>query len=331
MSTTSQLERGRATAKPPASALQYQSGFANELATEALPGALPVGQNSPQRCPYGLYAEQLSGTAFTAPRHANRRTWLYRIRPGGASPAVPPHRQRAGRRATSRRRSRRRTSCAGIRSRSRRSPSTLSTASSPWPATARRRPRPERGIHVYVANRSMTRPVLQRRRRRAADRAAAGPAAARHRDGAARGRAAGDRGRAARRAVPRRAPRRCRRRRAETARGYVCENFGAPFRLPDLGPIGSNGLANPRDFRHAGRVVRGPRRASFELVASSSATCGRRSSTTRRSTSSPGTATTRRTSTICGGSTSSARSATTTPIRRSSWCCSRRPTPRAST
>src|SRR5262245_28326422 len=59
----------------------YQSGFGNEFATEALPGALPVGRNSPQRCPYGLYAEQLSGTAFTAPRGDNRRSWLYRIRP----------------------------------------------------------------------------------------------------------------------------------------------------------------------------------------------------------------------------------------------------------
>lgn len=59
----------------------YMSGFGNEFASEALPGALPVGQNSPQRCPYGLYAEQLSGTAFTAPRAANQRSWLYRIRP----------------------------------------------------------------------------------------------------------------------------------------------------------------------------------------------------------------------------------------------------------
>src|SRR5947209_2209527 len=61
--------------------LHYQSGFGNEFATEALTGALPTGQNSPQRAPYGLYAEQLSGTAFTAPRGANRRSWLYRIRP----------------------------------------------------------------------------------------------------------------------------------------------------------------------------------------------------------------------------------------------------------
>ena len=62
-------------------ALQYLPGFGNEHSTEALPGALPQGRNSPQRCPYGLYAEQLSGTAFTAPRHENRRSWLYRIRP----------------------------------------------------------------------------------------------------------------------------------------------------------------------------------------------------------------------------------------------------------
>jgi homogentisate 1,2-dioxygenase len=63
------------------SSLQYLSGWGNEFATEALPDALPHGQNSPQKCAYGLYAEQLSGTAFTLPRHKNQRTWLYRIRP----------------------------------------------------------------------------------------------------------------------------------------------------------------------------------------------------------------------------------------------------------
>lgn len=59
----------------------YSSGFGNDFETEALPGALPQGQNSPQKCPYKLYAEQLSGTAFTAPRGQNERTWCYRIRP----------------------------------------------------------------------------------------------------------------------------------------------------------------------------------------------------------------------------------------------------------
>ncbi len=61
--------------------MRYQSGFGNDFETEALPGALPQGQNSPQRCNYGLYAEQLSGSAFTAPRGINERSWLYRIRP----------------------------------------------------------------------------------------------------------------------------------------------------------------------------------------------------------------------------------------------------------
>ncbi len=59
----------------------YLSGFGNGFESEALAGALPVGRNSPQRCAYGLYAEQLSGTAFTAPRASNKRSWLYRIRP----------------------------------------------------------------------------------------------------------------------------------------------------------------------------------------------------------------------------------------------------------
>ncbi|KAJ3193239.1 hypothetical protein HK101_005175 [Irineochytrium annulatum] len=69
---------------------EYQSGFGNEFATEALEGALPEGQNSPQRCPYGLYAEQLSGTAFTAPRDHNQRSWLYRIRPSVShQPHIP--------------------------------------------------------------------------------------------------------------------------------------------------------------------------------------------------------------------------------------------------
>jgi homogentisate 1,2-dioxygenase len=61
--------------------LQYMPGFGNDFETEALPGSLPQGQNSPQRCAYGLYAEQLSGSPFTAPRGANERSWLYRMRP----------------------------------------------------------------------------------------------------------------------------------------------------------------------------------------------------------------------------------------------------------
>ena len=65
---------------------RYHPGFGNHVSTEAVPGALPIGRNSPQHVPFGLYAEQLSGTAFTAPRHENRRSWLYRMRPTAEHP-----------------------------------------------------------------------------------------------------------------------------------------------------------------------------------------------------------------------------------------------------
>ena len=71
----------QASAADAAAEPAYLSGFGNGFETEALPGALPVGRNSPQRCAYGLYAEQLSGSPFTAPRVSNERSWLYRIRP----------------------------------------------------------------------------------------------------------------------------------------------------------------------------------------------------------------------------------------------------------
>ena len=72
----------------------YQSGFGNEHATEALPGALPLGRNSPQRAPFALYPELVSGTAFTAPRAENRRSWLYRRQPSVVSGAYAPYEQR---------------------------------------------------------------------------------------------------------------------------------------------------------------------------------------------------------------------------------------------
>src|SRR3954470_2724036 len=79
----SRWERGFWSFSMPA----YQDGFGNHFSTEAISGALPVGRNSPQKPPFGLYTEQLSGTAFTAPRHENRRSWLYRLRPSAAHPA----------------------------------------------------------------------------------------------------------------------------------------------------------------------------------------------------------------------------------------------------
>src|SRR4051812_48952368 len=72
---------------------RYQSGFGNEFASEAVAGALPQGRNSPQRAPLGLYAELISGTAFTAPRAENRRTWVYRRQPSVVSGAYQPYEQ----------------------------------------------------------------------------------------------------------------------------------------------------------------------------------------------------------------------------------------------
>src|SRR5687767_3511940 len=70
----------------PANALEYLTGFGGHFESEAVAGALPKGRNSPQRPPFGLYAEQLSGSSFTAPRHENRRSWLYRMRPTADHP-----------------------------------------------------------------------------------------------------------------------------------------------------------------------------------------------------------------------------------------------------
>src|SRR3954466_3439982 len=72
-------------------ALRYHTGFGGHFESEAVPGGLPRGRNSPQRPPFGLYAEQLSGSSFTSPRHENRRSWLYRMRPTAAHPPFTPY------------------------------------------------------------------------------------------------------------------------------------------------------------------------------------------------------------------------------------------------
>ena len=220
--------------------LRYHSGFGNEIATEALPGALPIGQNSPQRCPYGLYAEQLSGTAFTAPRGANRRTWLYRIRP--AAVHRPFRRVDNGR-------------YDGDFGAVAAPPNQLRWDPLPVPAaptdfvegivTIAGNGDPHQqtgcGIHLYAANRSMTDRYFY---------SADGEMLIVPHEG--RQRFVTELG------IVEAAPQevvvipRGVRFRVElvdvTARGYICENFGAAFRLPEMGPIGSNGLAHSRDF-----------------------------------------------------------------------------------
>ncbi len=220
---------------------QYQSGIGQEFATEALPGALPVGRNSPQRCPYGLYAEQLSGTAFTAPRHANRRSWLYRIRPAVThAPFAPyPH--------------------TGVEAALNLAPTTpnqlrwdplpLPTAATDfidglqaWAANGAAEAQTGCGIYMFAANRSMSNRYFYD----ADGELLIVPQAGRLLIATELGRIELAPQEIA--VIPR-GVRFCVALRDGPARGYVCENLGAPFRLPELGVIGSNGLANPRDFQ----------------------------------------------------------------------------------
>ena len=218
----------------------YLTGFGNHFATEAVPGALPVGRNSPQKTPMGLYAEQLSGTAFTAPRSENRRSWLYRLRPSAQHPAYRPFDQGLVRSGPF-------TEVAPDPNRMRWDPLPMPARPTDWleglvsyggagdPETGA-----GTGIHLYAANRSMTDRIFY---------CADGELLIVPQEGAQAfvtemGRIEAAPGEIV--VIPRGV-----RFRVEVSgpvRGYVCENYGAAFRLPDLGPIGSNGLANPRDF-----------------------------------------------------------------------------------
>ena len=128
------IEQARKTA----GGLIYSSGFGNEHASEAVAGALPHGRNSPQRAPLGLYAEQLSGAAFTEPRANNRRTWLYRIRPSAAHPPFVRIDNGAVRAPRSPRRRPTPTVCAGTRSPSPRPVPISWPDCGPWAGTATR-------------------------------------------------------------------------------------------------------------------------------------------------------------------------------------------------
>ena len=219
----------------------YMSGFGNHFATEAIAGALPEGRNSPQRPAFGLYAEQLSGTVFTAPRAENRRSWLYRMRPSAQHPPYGPY-EGAPLFAPG-------------------------TADDPLPPNrfrwdpldfpggprdlieslvtmaANRRPEELEGVavHIYSATRDMARRfffdadgelLFVPQQGRLALLTEMGRI-----DVAPGEIALVPRGVRFRALLP-----------DGKARGYVAENHGAPFRLPELGPIGSNGLANVRDF-----------------------------------------------------------------------------------
>ncbi len=241
-----------------AAAALYTPGFGNYFATEAVPGALPIGRNSPQRTPFGLYAEQLSGTAFTAPRHENRRSWLYRLRPSAEHPPYIPY-----------------------KGAQRFAPGTVDAPLPPnrlrWnpiadsaPGTdlidgittmlANRDPADLEGVamHVYAADRDMDARAFVN----ADGELLLIPQHGRLDLLSELGRIEVAPGQIA--LIPRGV-----RFRAllpdGQARGYIAENHGAMFRLPDLGPIGSNGLANPRDFETPAACFE-DRDEPFELV-----------------------------------------------------------------
>ena len=220
--------------------LHYQSGFGNQLCSEAVPSALPVGRNSPQRPPLGLYAELLSGSAFTAPRAENRRTWMYRRQPsvvGGSFEPLPHARLKTG-------------AAGGLPA----PPNPLRWHPTPVPAdgeldfvdglctmAVNGDAEAQQGVavHVVLANTSMRRAFVD------ADGEMLvvpqqGTLAITTELGALQVTpgeiALLPRGLAFRVAVD------------GPTRAYVCENYGAPLRLPELGPIGSNGLASARDF-----------------------------------------------------------------------------------
>lgn len=217
----------------------YQAGFGNHFSTEALPNTLPVGQNAPQQVAHGLYAEQLTGSSFTAPRKHNLRSWLYRIRPsalqGEYRAYSQPQLQSSPFNAI--------TSPTPLRWDPLPIPTTpidFIDSLQTWAGHGDLTTHTGAAVHLYAFNQSMTerffynadgeflfipeQSTLLLHTELGTLAVAPGEIAV--------------------------IPRGIKYQVATTgpARGYVCENYGTPLMLPELGPIGANGLANPRDF-----------------------------------------------------------------------------------
>ncbi|KAI7834096.1 homogentisate 1,2-dioxygenase [Kickxella alabastrina] len=221
----------------------YQSGFGNHFSSEALDGALPVGQNTPQICPYGLYAEQLSGTAFTVGRSGNQRTWLYRIRPSVMHLPFEPYTKNSH--------------IIGIFDSQTTDPTPTQNRWMPFPipedsdfvdglrtVSGAGDPTVKNGIaiHVYAASQSMNcraftssdgDMLIVPQQGRLDITTEFGPIMV-----APNEIAVIQRGMRFSVALP-----------DGPSRGFVLEVYDGHFELPDLGPIGANGLANPRDFQ----------------------------------------------------------------------------------
>ncbi|MDQ0797240.1 homogentisate 1,2-dioxygenase [Streptomyces sp. B1I3] len=231
------IEQARKTAET----LRHSPGFGNEHSSEAVPGALPHGRNSPQRAPLGLYAEQLSGSAFTEPRAHNRRSWLYRIRPSAAHPAFVRVDNGTLRTAPF-------TETVPDPNRLRWDPLPAAPAGTDfltglWTlgGNGDAAQRTGMAVHLYDANTSMTDRVFSDSDGELLIVPEHGGLLLRTELGLLRA----EPGHVA--LIPRGV--RFRVELLDTrARGYVCENYGQPFVLPELGPIGANGLANARDF-----------------------------------------------------------------------------------
>src|ERR1700691_2385666 len=220
---------------------QYQPGFGNHFVSEAVSGALPLGRNSPQRPPRGLYAEQISGTSFTTPRGENKRTWTYRIQPSVV------HRPYA------------RIDNGSIRSAPFNDVDATPTQLRWSPLPIPKKPtdfiegmvtiggngdvatQVGMCVHIYAANRSMTERCFYN----ADGEMLIVPQLGRARFVTELGIIEASPGEIV--VIPRGL-----RFRVELpdgpSRGYICENYGMMLRLPELGPLGSNGLANARDF-----------------------------------------------------------------------------------
>lgn len=222
-------------------AAKYMSGFGNEFATEALPGALPDGRNSPQKPAYGLLAEQLTGSPFTAPRGHNKRSWLYRIHPAVKQMPFQPLKHKTLRSSPF-------DDAPATPNQLRWDPLPVPTAATDfvdglftvagngdsfaWTGL---------GVHLYVANTFMNKRYFYNADGEMLIVPQQGAVDFHTEMGLINARPGEivviPRGVRFRVSLP-----------EGPVRGYVCENYGAPFQLPDLGPIGANGLANPRDF-----------------------------------------------------------------------------------
>lgn len=239
--------------------LGYMTGFGNEFSTEALPGVLPEGQNSPQKVARGLYAEKLSGTAFTAPRDHNARSWFYRIHPSVVQGEFSPLDRRLIR--------------TGPNDEVSITPNPLRWDPFPIPKEATDffdglatiacngnvQMQTGMGIHIYRANRSMQKRFMYNADGELLIVPESGDLIVPTECGVI----TVEPGEIC--VIPRGL-----KFQVEVAdapvRGYVCENYGARFSLPERGPIGSDALANSRDFQIPVAAFE-DLEGSFELIA----------------------------------------------------------------